>query len=235
MSLIDMPPSVAMPRAEPCIRRRARVTFCPGERGDVLGMVRRLFGRTPQPAELAGLAGAPGDAELEVGVYRGGLYLEFSDPPRHHYHGVFQVSRCPGGPILRIDALHIRQPALRGRGLGLRMFARQVATAVRLGVTRIETEAGRRDDENGYYTWPRYGFHGPLPACVRERLPADLAGAIDVLDLMQSDSGRRWWREHGLTLPVVFDTHPQGRCRESFRRYLASRQAGPLVETEPRP
>lgn len=225
MSLIDTTSLVAPPQFALLGSAPASVTFCSGERADVLGMARRLFGRRLHARELADLAGAPDESEVEVGVYRRGLYLEFSDPTAHRYHGVCQVSRGHGRPIMRIDSLHIRQPSLRGRGLGLRIFSRQATAAAKFGVARIETKAGRREDENGYYTWPRYGFRGSLPRWLRERLPRDLIGAADVLDLMQSEFGRCWWRRHGLTLPVVFDLRAGGRCWQAFQSYRSSRLA----------
>ena len=63
---------------------------------------------------------------------------------------------------------------MQRRGLGLHVFHRQVAAAAALGVARIELLAGRRREENGYYTWPRFGFEGVLPALLRRMLPVDL-------------------------------------------------------------
>ena len=123
--------------------------------------------------------------------------------------------RCPAHPPVR--------PARPRRGPA-DLRPTDDATAAKLGIKRIETKAGRRGDENGYYTWPRYGFHGHLPRWLRNRLPASLDGADDVLDLMQSEPGRLWWREHGVALSVVFNLRHRSRSRQTFRRYLAWRR-----------
>jgi len=199
--------------------RRAKVKFCTGEQDRAQAMVRRFFGRRLDRGQLAALVGAPEHAEVEVGVYQGGLHLEFSDPPRYRYRGVSRVAPRPGRPVLIIDALHIHRPALRGQGLGLTIFSRQLATADRLHILRIETYAGRRNDENGYYTWPRYGFAGRLPRWLQARLSPALAGAVDVLDLMESAAGRAWWRRRGAAMHLVFDASYNSRCQQVFARY----------------
>ncbi|MBN2218060.1 MAG: hypothetical protein JW719_11865 [Pirellulales bacterium] len=200
-----------------------RVDFWAGEKGCVHAVIRRLFNRALDDDQLAALAGAPEGTNVDLGVYRGGLLLEFSDPAYHCIHGVARVVSRSDRLVLLVDALHIRQTAMRGRGLGLRVFSRQLAAAERLGLARIETHAGRRDDENGYYTWPRYGFAGRLPDVVRRRLPPMLAGAIDVLDLMESATGRDWWRRRGAALRLAFDVRSDSRSQRAFLDYRALR------------
>jgi len=213
----DDPASMALPRRLP------RVGFCAGEQGLVHSIARRLFGRRLDGRRLAALAGAPETADVEVGVYQGGLYLEFSDTPRYRYCGVVRVVARPGRPLLVIEALHIHHRALRGQGLGLRVFSCQLAAAEELHLPRIETHAGRRHDENGYYTWPRYGFAGWLPDSLRRCLPSALADATDVLDLMASEVGRAWWRRHGVAMHLAFDVRPHSRSQQVFSQYRAQR------------
>lgn len=202
------------------------VDFWAGEKKPVHAIIRRLFDRALEGDQLAALAGAPAGTNVDLGVYRGGLLLEFSDPAFHRIHGVTRVVSRSGRLVLLIDALHVRQAAMRGHGLGLRVFSRQLASAERFGFARIETHAGRRDDENGYYTWPRYGFAGHLPDVVRRRLPPALAGAIDVLDLMESEPGRDWWRRRGVALRLAFDVRPGSRSQRAFLHYRALRASG---------
>jgi len=125
--------------------------------------------------------------------------------------------------VILSDGFHILRPHFQGCGLGLRVFARQLEHARRLGVGRIELVAGRRAYENGYYTWPRFGFDGPLPPFVRQILPPDLSRAQSVLDLMNGQAGRRWWKRYGVTLPVTFDLTRHSRSWEVFGRYLRER------------
>jgi len=202
------------------------VRFYPGERRDVQRTARRLFGRTLWLWEYAGLAGAVDDARVELGTLGGGLYLETCDPVAHCYRAVQRVRRVGSGPVLVIEAFCILPRRMRRRGLGLRMLGRQLAFAKRLGVLRIETTAGRRGDENGYYTWPRYGFNGPLPTEIGRILPPRLHHAQSVLDLIQCDYGRHWWSEHGTTLDVAFDLADRSRCWRVFDRYVREKSRG---------
>lgn len=121
------------------------------------------------------------------------------------------------------DAFHIHVEDMRRQGLGLRIFHRQLENAKTLGIQRIETIAGRRDGENGYYTWPRFGFDGPLPEEIHEKLPLGLEHARTVLDLIDCEKGRLWWREHGDTIDVAFDVAEGSRSRKVFERYVRNK------------
>ena len=94
-------------------------------------------------------------------------------------------------------------------------------------MARIETTAGRRCGENGYYTWPRLGFEGPLSPRIERKLPPGLEHARTVLDLMACEKGRLWWSEHGETICVAFDLNVGSRSRDVFTRYLREKGSGP--------
>ncbi len=201
-------------------RSRARIVFYRGERRQVERFARRLFGRDLHPWEYAGLAGAPDEALVEVGTLWGDLYLELCEPLGHGYRGIHLVRPEPAGAVLVNDGFHIQRKCLQRKGLGLRVLQRQLDHAKALGIVRIEVFAGRVHGENGYYTWPRYGFNGPVPPEVRRRLPDGLRHARSVLDLVECEQGRRWWREHGVPLHVSFDLSDQSRSWAALRRYL---------------
>ena len=199
---------------------REKILFCVGERADARRVAVELFGSPISGRDLAGLAGSPGEAEVEVGVCRGNLTVEISDPGHRIYRGVVRISHAGGGLVLTVEALHIHSPSMQGRGLGLSIFARQLQTARRLGIKRIETKAGRRGNENGYYSWPRYGFDGPLPRWLISRLPPPLLFAQSILDIMDSPMGRQWWLLYGGTVDVVFDVRRGSRSSRTFDRYI---------------
>ncbi len=119
---------------------------------------------------------APEDAQIEVGASHGRLYIEMRDGVAAAYRAHHYV--CPAASSVRLvnDGFHIASDQLRGRGFGLRCLCRQVTTAASLGIDRIELIAGRRVDENGYYTWPRYGFEAMLPRRVRPAVAGGIAG-----------------------------------------------------------
>ena len=208
------------------VASQARVVFYPGERPAVERIVRRLFGRGLQVWEYAGLAGAPDETEVEVGTLHGELYMEAHPSVTDSYHGVQLVRRGPGGPILVNELFRIADGTMRRQGLGLWIFGRQLAYARSLGIGRIETTAGRQGGENGYYTWPRFGFDGPLPPAVKRDLPLGLADAQTVLDLMRCEEGRLWWSDHGTTLEVSFDLTVQSRSWKAFTRYRRAKLRG---------
>jgi hypothetical protein len=232
-ALPDLPAQQALPdlpapfQAPP--RSRAEVVFYDGEGRQIERATRQLFGRALETWEYAGLAGAPDDAVVEVGTLQGGIYLELWEPASNAYRGSHVAQRLSLGVVLFNEGFRIQRKCLQRQGLGLGVVSRQLHWAKALGVLRIIAMAGRRHQENGYYTWPRYGFDGPLPAEVRRRLPPGLHCARTVLDLIQCEPGRQWWRQHGAPLYVSFDLADGSRSWAVFQHYL--RQAGRKAES----
>jgi hypothetical protein len=201
------------------------VEFFRGERKDAEQVALRLFGRRLALGEFAGLAGALDGARVDVGTLDGLLYIELSGPRHESYRTFLWIGRRQRALVLTNGGFHILWRCQRDRGLGLRVFARQVDSGRRLGIDRIETFAARRRGENGYYTWPRFGFDGPLPPAIQETLPPKLRPASRVLDLMEAEDGRTWWKEHGTRMFLRFNLADGSRSWEVFRRYLRE-QAG---------
>jgi len=199
---------------------RADVAFYHGEQGGAERVTQRLFGKKLTRCEYATLAGAPRDALLEVGTWRGQLYLELRGTPMRLFQAVLRVRRGENGPVLVEDGFCFSHPSMQGKHLGRRVFHRQLCYAQALGIVGVETFAERRPDDNGYYHWPRFGFDGPLSAALRRKLPEELAVARRVLDLMRSRAGRQWWRRHGVAMRVRFDMAEESRSWQVLRRHL---------------
>jgi len=208
------------------------VAFLPGEHRAAERVSQRLFGRTLHPREYAGLAGAPDSAKVEVGASDGRLYIELGDPVAATYRGYYYVYGRKAAIVLLNDGFHIHLRAMRHQGLGLQMFCRQARNAAARGVDWIDALAGRRRDENGYYTWPRYGFDCPLPASIRRRLPAGLEHSRTLLDVMSCKKGRAWWQEHGAAVRVRFDLTPGSRSRRTLAEYIRTRALGACAIAE---
>ena len=204
-------------------RSRAEVVFLPGERQAAERIAQRLFGRALRADEYAGLAGAPDAAKVEVGASGRKLYIELGDPVAAAFRGHFYVFCRQAAVILLNDGLHIRQRAMQRHGMGMQMFCRQARNAAACGIDRIDAVAGRRHDENGYYTWPRYGFDGWLPGSIRRRLPLGLDNSLTLFDLMSCEKGRQWWKEHGATIRVRFDLASGSRSRRVLAKYVRTR------------
>ncbi len=204
---------------------RAQVFLYPGEEEATARCCRTLFHRPLLPWEYAGLAGAPAHGRVSVGVIEGSLWLEIEELQSLGLIGVARICRRVGEPVLVKEGFHLLRSRRHRQGVGLQCFGKQVFSAMRLGIRKIETFGGRRGNENGYYTWPRFGFNCPLPRHLRRKLPTPLAHGKTVLDLMETPSGRLWWKTHGVPLPFVFDLDRSSRSLATLSRYWLHRNA----------
>ncbi len=198
-----------------------QIHFYQGEKERCQSVARTLFPTNTCPVEWAALTGAGSEAIVEMGVYRHGLLMDYYDIDNRLYQGVCRVFRLRTLLVLRIESLFVRRSS-RGQRIGRTLFTRQVEAAFRLGFDRIVTIAGRRNGENGYYTWPRFGFNRRLPVAIVQRLPSPLYGCEDLLDLLETPFGRYWWRRHGQTISVVFDLSRSSRSLRVFFGYLTA-------------
>jgi hypothetical protein len=133
-----------------------------------------------------------------------------------------------GRKILHNDYLRLKPDA--PEGLGTRIFAHQVKAAVAANFARIETFAAGSASTprwNGYYTWPRLGYDAALTPAETESLPADLSQATTVLDLMATEPGRAWWKQHGSERKMVFDLTPGSRSLGMLGQYLQDKNIRP--------
>ena len=67
---------------------------------------------------------------------------------------------------------------------------------------------------------PASGSDGPLPAAIRQGLPADLSSARRLSDLMETQRGQDWWHEHGDSVSLVFDLSRNSPALWQLRAYL---------------
>jgi hypothetical protein len=66
------------------------------------------------------------------------------------------------GKLVCTNGCFFLKKPYQGGGFGLKVFTDQVKSLASIGGDRIETCAGRGGGMNGYYTWPRLGYDGPL-------------------------------------------------------------------------
>ena len=64
-----------------------------------MGAARVLFRRALTGWEIAGLAGAPEDAAIDVGICGGCLYLEMYQPTTFDYQAIYRLSAADGRPV----------------------------------------------------------------------------------------------------------------------------------------
>jgi len=115
-------------------------------------------------------------------------------------------------------------------GIGREIFRQQVVASKRLGLNAMKAVAsgdGRVGDQNGYYTWARYGYDGPIESIrskrtqekVRQRFPK----AKTMLDLMSTQAGRDFWRDNGTEWDATFDLADGSRSLAVFEAYLEAK------------
>ncbi len=113
----------------------------------------------------------------------------------------------------------------KAQGQGIRRFSEQVFTAQRLGIAKIETLAARGAKFNGYYTWPRFGYDGPLGDGQITQFRADFGVKVThVSEIMgHSREAQQWWKKHGDSLTLEFDLTPGSKSMRTLEAYLQER------------
>jgi hypothetical protein len=185
--------------------------------------------------DLASCAGAPDGATVKMHQELRGVVVEFSGSTRvgeesNPYDGKRVFGRKEDG------TLYISNQGFNGKGTGLEMFGRQVENATAHGISHIETAAGGNfipgpdpnksyGRENGYYTWPRFGYDAKLfwPTSM---LPQPLQAGVEaaggnVRGLMQTEEGRDWWLRNGHPLgDARFDLTKGSYSQQTLNAYL---------------
>lgn len=185
---------------------------------EVLELMKDLFGEKATLQDLASVIGAPDGAEVWASASHGKLVVTMEGGGVGEAYRTIQ--RTKGGVVIHNNLFFAEAS---GGGVGIRVFGKQVAQAARLGVSRIETNAARGPDMNGYYTWARFGYDAPLPSHYRPDLPPGLKGSKRVSDLMQTEAGQKWWKTHGDTIDMTFDLKAGSTSRKTLDKYLKSK------------
>lgn len=116
-----------------------------------------------------------------------------------------------------------------GGGHAAQVIAMQTEHLAKLGIKEIALEAaGVKGGWNGYYTWPRLGFDVKLKSNLTKEQIAKLAktpfsSATTLQEIMMHPKGAAWWKEHGKTIGVSFDTTPGSISRQVLEEYLRAR------------
>lgn len=192
------------------------------DEADAVKLLETILGRPTPFGEIASLVGAPDGSRVIVTASESGtVTANIADLKMTM---VRYIKQKDGVPVIKNDLFVVHD---KGKGVGSEIFASQVENAARLGVARIETEASRGDASNilnGYYTWPRLGYDGPLPDGLPDR-PAGLAAARRVSDLMGSEEGRAWWKANGVTVDLEFDLAEGSLSRRTLDSYMTAKRA----------
>ncbi len=210
-------PDVDMPLPQPTMVSRVSVPDT-----DVHERIRNMFGRDLTDGEIAGLTGAPDGALVSIHPLEGNRLAMKAEHP-HVVQMIRIVERTSDGLVLHNESFFADAGA--PDGFGTRALATQVATAQRLGVRRMETNAARGKGMNGYYTWPCLGYDTAIPLTSLKRgavksLPPSLSNATRLHEVMTSADGRAWWKQWGVGLHMEFDLTPGSAAALRLAAYL---------------
>ena len=197
-----------------------RVSFFFGEKDAFRLLSAEFFGRILRRSELFALCGAPSSSKLQVGALEAEIYIEFQESEHIGMIGSSRLRSESDGLCLVIDSFVILRKEYRGCGIGFACFYRQIRRARHLGFRKVRTDTKRKTDENGHYTWPRFGFDALLPIPILGTLPLFLHGAVSVLDVMEFPAGRIWWKKNGIGLSLQFDLQWSSRSMRVWHKYL---------------
>ncbi len=192
---------------------------------------KKLFGRELASHELAALACAPAGSQIQAFDGGGKLHLSSSKTGADG-NDVFSSSRTIAkGWLSPLTCKNITF-ALKGesKGQGLHLFEQQVKGLQSLGVKKVACSAagGPSGGGNGFYTWPRFGYSGPMSENQVAALPDDIRKSLgknrDIQDLFDLPGGAEAWKQHGSGLPkLTFDLTPGSRNWQALEKYKTAR------------
>jgi hypothetical protein len=113
------------------------------------------------------------------------------------------------------------------KGKGSQIFANQVSAATEAGYKKIETQAARGSNYNGYYTWARFGYV-PQSEAVRQtaingfnrKFKTDVRNWGELLGTKQ---GQQYWKEEGYSFNGEFDLSKGSYSQTTLKNYLESK------------
>ncbi len=201
-----------------------KIIFIPGEREGVERRLVDLFGKEVPRFVIARIAMAPESALVTVGTDPDGIIMEVMEPVRLGY--LSQV-RLVSGPnrtaLLLLDDFRILRHRYQRNGIGFELFKDLVMEVRKSRITGIQTRTDRDIDPVSYYALPRYGFDASLSEKIREILPPDFRTARRISDLIETSSGRDWWRKNGVGGDLFFSLTAGSRSLRIFDNYSRER------------
>lgn len=191
-----------------------------------------LFGHELTDLEWLRLAQAPDGAQVTVRISPSSpsrALQIITEHPLFDFPSIIHVSKRRDGQLIATaDQFGVSPQA--PRSFGTRLFAYMVMQAKLKGVAYIVTEAAREftmpdgetRDANGYYTWARWGANCTLSNDFYH-IPEQFRNK-ELVDIMQTEDGRRWWRDNGQTEEMIFDLRGQNKSLDTLFNYLTEQR-----------
>jgi hypothetical protein len=178
-----------------------RIRFFRNEELAARTLAQHLFGRWPSSDLLKAAVGATYGSEIFVGNLQNRFYVEHYEVRQFGLTGSCRITRNRKGELVLLQELSIHRSDKRGRGMGRKVFHRQVESCKQLGIRQIIMFGRKNRLEWGYYVLPRFGFDGPLPKESQLRLPKQFEQPTTLGKLFETSDGQSWWRQNGIALP----------------------------------
>lgn len=178
--------------------------------------VKDAIGRDLADEQIVRLSGAPESSTIIVKCTENVVSIEVNS--KYYKSQLRRIHREPDGKIVIYNASLEKATAIKK--MGSMSLRDQVKEAVSQGFDRLETFAVREDEGNGYYTWPRNGFDGPIPEHLRNILPKELSSLRNVQELFRTQAGKDWWRIHGDSVFLKFDLKKDSEGIKLLSNYL---------------
>ena len=171
--------------------------------------------------DFIGLAGAADGAKLIVSNYK--LLTEHSFFEVPVAQSIY-VDEDGGMSLFLYTDLLVLKPEYRGNGFATQMLKHQIDTARKLNFNSLAlfADGGYGEELSGYYIWPRLGFNAQIPQGMV--LPDWLQGVQDILDIMSTFEGRKWWKENGIPVSMEFSLDEESKSSKAFNRYLNEKE-----------
>lgn len=171
--------------------------------------------------DFIGLSGAPANSIIRVENYE-----IFTQNTLYAVPSVRQIYKDEdnGLSLYLYNVIQVIKDDYHRQNIATLSLRQQVRTAQKLGFTEIALFAAGHSGHielNGYYAWPRLGFNMVLPSHLKP--PAHLGDIYDVLDLMQTEEGREWWKNNGIEGHMVFDLSKGSKSLKVLEQYLQTK------------
>jgi GNAT superfamily N-acetyltransferase len=212
---------------------KARVTHHDYTEDEVHAEAKQVFGRKVSTQEIASAVGAPDDSHVNIAPSGdGGLRVQVSGTG---YRADRTITTDRQGKVVIDNHQFYVEAEHQGKGIGARVFGRQVEQASRLGVDRIVTYgAGMKgSDHNGYSTWAKFGYDGELGVNISSyiksgkapSLPAEIKNPKRISDFMTTKEGRQWWTDNGQGQEMEFSLKEGSYSRRQWDAYRREKAA----------
>ena len=187
-----------------------RIRFFRNEEWAARTLGLNLFGGWPTHDLLKEAIGATCSSEIFVGNLQNRFYAEHYEADHFGLTGHCRITRNRKGELVLFQELSIHRSDKRGRGMGTKVFHRQIEACRQLGIRQIVMFGRKNRLECGYYVLPRFGFDGPLPKETQLRLPKQFQQSTTLGKLFETSEGRSWWKQNGIALPYPLSYHIAG-------------------------